>query len=94
MFIQRLADMGYESIREVPGQGLCALQKFAFTTGIIVGLDSVCYRGRYCYADRAEAQLQLDAWDGQGDPGGAWIKYKGEGGDRSNVGCKNCGHGK
>lgn len=85
-----LEEQGYYSLREVEGRGLCGLMKFIFTTGLVLGLDEHSYRGRYCYSSAADAQSALDSWDSQGDPGGPWIKYKGEGGERSNLSCDAC----
>lgn len=33
---------------------------------------------RWCYPTRREAKAALDAWDGNGDPPGRWIKRKPE----------------
>lgn len=74
----------YQSPKEIPGQGICALQRMMFTTGLFVGINEVGYRGRYCYSNYADAKEALEQWDGFGDPPGPWIKWKGEGGDRSN----------
>ena len=46
--------------------------------------EELGYRTRFCYPTRAQAQEALVAWDGQGDPPGAWIKEKGPGVERSN----------
>lgn len=78
-------DNGYVKARHIKGLGYCAIKRFAFTAGLVVGIDATGYRGRYCYANRKEAEDALLAWDGAGDPSGDWIKYKGEGGERSKV---------
>jgi hypothetical protein len=88
MTVEELQGHGYYSIREIPGQGFCGLMKFAFTTGLVIGMESWGYKGRYCYSSASDAQVALDAWNGEGDPGGPWIKYKGIGGERE--GSKNC----
>lgn len=66
--------------REIPGQGLCVLRRFAFTTGLMtqVIFDGGCvdYRLRFCYPDIGDAFAALATWDGQGDPPGDWIKEK------------------
>jgi hypothetical protein len=92
MTVEELQKEGYYSIREIPGQGLCGLMKFAFTTGLVIGMESWGYKGRYCYSSAADAQKELDEWDGIGDPEGPWIKYKGMEGERENTlgGCENC----
>lgn len=81
--IASLEKEGYREIREVPGRGLCGLFNFMFTLGLVVGLDSVGYKFRYCYPHEKafEAIVALKLWDGIGDPSGSWIKRKGDGGD-------------
>lgn len=77
--------MGYSNLRMVYGIGLCGLMRMAFTTGLFIGIDEHGYYGRYCYPTWKEAEIALKNWDGEGDPPGNWIKYKGEGGERSNT---------
>lgn len=84
MNIEKLEKEGYYSIRELPGRGLCGLMRFAFTTGLVIGMDDFGYHGRYCYSSQADAKEALANWNGEGDPGGPWIKYKGTGGERTN----------
>lgn len=80
-----LQNEGYVGTREIPGRGVCALYKFMFTVGLVYGLDDTGYKGRWCYDNVTDALTALITWDGIGDPPGAWIKYKGEGGERSNA---------
>lgn len=77
-----LREQGYRDFRWLEGQGWCALQDYMYTCAIVVGMNGGGYEGRYCYADGQEAERELRCWDGQGDPGGQWIKYKGLGDDR------------
>lgn len=88
--IKYLKTEGYFEFRKVPNHGICGLQKFVFTTGIIIGLNPNGYYGRYCYSNEHEASDELKKWDGSGDPKGNWLKYKGEGGERTNLGCETC----
>lgn len=81
---------GYYEIRNIEGQGLCGLRKFAFTTGLIIGIEQLTYTGRYCFPSEQDALNALNDWNGTGDPSGNWIKYKGFGVDRENQACKNC----
>jgi hypothetical protein len=90
VLIEYLKTQGYYQFKKVPNKGICGLQNFVFTTGIIIGLTPVGYYGRYCYSNRQEASDELTNWDGEGDPKGNWLKYKGEGGERENEGCKMC----
>jgi len=74
---------GYVMLKELPGRGICALQKFLFTVAIVWGINTTGYRGRWCYGSYMEAAVAFSEWDGNGDPPRNWIKYKGEGGERS-----------
>jgi hypothetical protein len=82
--MQKFIDHGYFEIREIEGVGICSLMTFAFTTGLVIGMNDVGYKGRYCFSSKEEASQSLKEWDGVGDPPGNWIKYKGYGGERSN----------
>lgn len=66
--------------REIPGQGLCGVQRFIFTTGLLTHLRfdsvSVDYAARYCYESHRDALEALATWDGKNDPPGDWIKEK------------------
>jgi len=90
LLIESLKKEGYYEFRKVPNVGMCCLQKFIFTTGIIIGVNAISYYGRYCYSSEQEASEQLKNWNGIGDPKGNWLKYKGSGGERENLGCKGC----
>lgn len=84
--IQKILDEnGYAMGREVPNRGVCALIKMAYTTGLVWGIGEYDYRGRWCYSHPIHAIHALLTWNGIGDPDGDWIKYKGEGGERSNI---------
>jgi hypothetical protein len=78
-----LPSQGYCQIRVV-GATVCAFRRFNFTTGLVVGLSFEGYERRYCYEHAADALAALAAWDGQGHPGGPWIKCKGAGIDLLN----------
>lgn len=81
---QLLENQGYAYLNEVPGRGICGLRKFLFTIAIVSDLDESGYKGRWCYATMPEAAVALSVWNGEGDPSGNWIKYKGHGGEREN----------
>lgn len=72
----------YEYLREIPNKGKCGVQVFIYTYGLVVGVDSTGYAGRYCYERKEDAVAALVIWDGVADPAGPWIKYKGLGGER------------
>lgn len=75
---------GYTNVKKLPNKGWCALGYMAFTVGLFIGLQEYSYHGRYCYPSFEEAEAALKTWDGKDDPPGAWIKYKGIGGERRN----------
>ena len=83
-------ECGYFCFRTIEGRGLCCLARMVYTTGILYGVDTWSYKGRYCYHTDVEAMLALYGWTGEGDPSGNWIVNKGErGGDRQNPNYKN-----
>ena len=67
-------------LREIPGCGLCGVQRFIYTCGLLVNLTfdgmTYGYKARYCYPSAKDAEQALLAWDGAGDPPGPWIKEK------------------
>lgn len=69
---------GYSHLREKPGRGMCALHYFIHTIGLCYGVDETGYEGRYCFSEIGEAMRSIDAWTGEGDPPGNWIKHKGK----------------
>ena len=73
---------GYEFVRTVAGKLPFALQPYLLTTAVVVDLTYEGHRGRYCYANRKDALEAFTTWDGEGDPPGPWIKYKGVDGER------------
>lgn len=71
-------EMGYHPIKRLDTGELAGVMDYVFTAGIVVGLDPVGWRTRYCYESRPIAEAALEAWDGHGDPPGPWIKQKPE----------------
>lgn len=59
-------DMGYGSPIKMDGE-IVALGPFIFTTGIMVGMDEVGYKHRFCYHNVNEATVALLAWIGSDD---------------------------
>ena|ERR1700691_2113735 len=86
-FIRWLESQGYRNITEVPGRGICALYGFVFTTGLCINISAVGYGGRYCYTTFQHAAEGLKAWNGEGDPPGKWIKFKGTTEEYCNKAC-------
>ena len=81
---KELEKEGYFDLKVIPGKGICGLLRMIFTVGLVIGITDYGYYGRYCYKHLSDAKEALKNWDGNGDPEGPWIKYKGEGGERSN----------
>lgn len=76
---------GYTDIEIIPNKGICALFRFAFTTGLVYGIDESGYQGRYCYSNKSDALKALKEWSGIDDPQDSyWIKHKGYKGEYSN----------
>lgn len=67
---------GYFCIKDLTC-GTTALRNYVNTTDIVVGIRGPSYRRRYSYDSEALARKALEAWDGNGDPGGPWLKCKG-----------------
>jgi hypothetical protein len=78
--IAYLETQGYMKIKEIPGKGLCGLREFLFTVGLCHDLEEHGFGGRWCYAKEGavNAVLAIDLWNGDDDPPGPWIKYKGK----------------
>ena len=68
------------SVREIPGRGLCAVQRFAYTCGLLLNVRfdglTYFYDARYCYPLMSDAVEDLREWGGEGDPPGDWVKEK------------------
>ena len=83
--LARLCEIwGTEVGRIMPDGSIVLIVPFAYTTSIMVGVDEMGYRCRYCYEKIGEALDALIHWNGFGDPGGPWIKAKGSGRDELN----------
>ena len=82
--IEWLGPQGYSNFRDIPGQGLCATMRLMFTYGLFVGITKEGYKGYYHYPFHTDCIDAITDWNGDGDPPGYWLKYKGEGGERSN----------
>lgn len=87
-FIKRMEnENGYKLVKWLsPERGYVCVSDFAFTIGVMFGLDEYDYGGRWCYPKDiyVEAIVAFDLWDGKGDPMGDWVKYKGQDGERFN----------
>lgn len=63
---------------------ICAIEPFAYTWAVVVGLTDSGYQRRYCFENKLDACESLQQWDGRDHPGGPWIKCKGIGIDLLN----------
>lgn len=73
----RFEPEGYTNL-DVVNDEIVGLRRFIFTSAIVVGIDAVGYRTRYCYGTMFEAKRALQDWKASGDeePSG-YIKRKG-----------------
>ena len=86
-FSKFLEENGYFNIIETGSEhGVIALERFAYTVGIVCQIDWTGRGYRYCYHTLLEAQSAINDWEKtgyQGHPPGNWIKRKGKGEDLS-----------
>lgn len=73
---------GYAPFKMLDTREWAGVMNMVYTCGLFVGIKEFGYRTRYCYETRREAEAALEAWNGDGDPPGMWIKQKPE--DRLN----------
>lgn len=71
-----LTELGYTDLRVVRGK-VCGLARFDLTTGLVVGLDVTGCEAAYTFENECEARAALAQWDGEGHPGGLWIRLTG-----------------
>lgn len=80
-FLQWLRDdCGYLSPRPLPNDRYAVILPLMFTHAIIAGRigDRSGYDDRWCYENRAAAEVALAAWDGTGEPAG-WHRHPASG---------------
>jgi hypothetical protein len=75
---------GYGIHRLIPVVGWCALYRFGFNWSMLTDITEYGVGLRYCYENRENALVDIQNWDGVGDPPGDWIKVKGYGRDDLN----------
>lgn len=85
-FISAMEKEGYVNVRFIEGRGYCGLRNFIFTLGLCYGLDDTGFYGRWCYPKDLAifGVIAYSKWDGNGDPDGPWVKFKGYEGEYSN----------
>jgi|SRR5882724_5133318 len=81
--LNHVTRQGYKELKYIPGQGVCGLFNFIYTIGLCTHLTAIGYWGRYCFKSYDDAKQALADWNGDSDPPGEWIKYKGWDGERS-----------
>ena len=83
MTLERAIRNGYTDVKIVIFKGeriIAGLMRYAFTTGLVIGIDSSGYYGRWCFHTKKEAQEVLDSMDTIPEDlmiAGNWVKYKG-----------------
>lgn len=78
--IINLQNDGYSELQYIQGKGICGIQRFIFTTGLVYNIDEIGYKGRYCFEKHAEAIKALSDWSKNPElphPPGNWLKHKG-----------------
>lgn len=78
-FKHKLEKEGYYALKWVDNVGWCGLFGFAFTIGLVCGLNEYGYEFRYCYPREQAifAAVDLKVFNGNSHPTGPWIKLKG-----------------
>jgi hypothetical protein len=76
MVLTWVAEAGFLHATVRGASGICAVQDFLYTGALVVGIDPLGHRGRYCYESLDLARAALESWDGTGDPPGPWLKFK------------------
>lgn len=71
-----LNSFGYHPVRLLPSGEWAGVMDMLFTAALMVGMDDIGYRTRFCYEHRRDAETALTEWDGAGDPPGPWLKEK------------------
>lgn len=74
----------YSNFREIPGRGVCALEKGIAHWMLYHDLTVQSKPGHWCYPSGEDAIAAIHLWNGEGDPPGNWDVYKGESGRRNN----------
>lgn len=73
---EKIEKLGYQFPRRLPNGEWIALYRFLFTWGIILGLDEIGYKRRFCYKNINDALNAVANWNGENDPPGDWIVEK------------------
>jgi hypothetical protein len=69
---------GITDVRQLPTGEWAGVQRMFATYGLMLGLDWMGYRTRFCFDTMREAREALAIWNGEGWPPGYWIKQKPE----------------
>lgn len=64
----------YVAFKTMPDGTLCGVHPLMFHWTLVVDIDPIGYRDRYCYATKEGAIRALQEWDGTGDPEG-WHRH-------------------
>ena len=76
--LELLAREGYRNLKKMPNGEWAGIQNMLFTTALVIGLDEIGCRTRFCFETAEAAEVSLAEWEGEGFPPGWWIKQKPE----------------
>lgn len=62
------ASQGYTDIKKWEKYGWCAINRYIFTVGFLIGMDRTGMKGRFCFDTMANAKLFAENWDGETFP--------------------------
>jgi hypothetical protein len=68
LFMNLLGVMGYQYVRYVPGYGWCAVSRYIFTVGLVLGVSGYGLEGRFCFKGLGPALSFYLGWDGSAPP--------------------------
>lgn len=60
-----------------------ALTQMLFSVRLVAGMDETGWSCCYDYKNFGDALIDIVTWNGEGDPEGDWLKYRGPGGERT-----------
>ena len=69
-------ECAYSHVKKLADGAWLGVSRMLFTTALMVGVDRLGYKRRYCYEHTHEAVAALEAWDGTDDPPGPWLVEK------------------
>ncbi len=74
----------YTGVKQLADGRRCGLMRMLYTYALAANVSLLGHEYRYCFEHLEDAQASLQAWNGEGHPGGPWIACKGKGVDLLN----------